>query len=88
MPFGRSGYFGPIDPSKKVPHTVTRGPGAVSARSLLDRSWTGQNDVPVLGPEDQSHDELAATIPEVIGRESATSRRRWTITRRNCPGAG
>ncbi len=61
--------FGPIDPDKKLPHTATRDTGAAAAQLLTDRSWTGQKDVPVLGPEELSYSELAAIISEVIGRE-------------------
>ena len=61
--------FGPLDPDKKVPHTATRDVGAAAARLLLDRSWTGQQDVPLLGPEDLSYNDLAAIISEVIARE-------------------
>ncbi len=64
---------GPIDPDKKLPHTATRDTGAAAARLLRDRSWTGQEDVPVLGPEELSYSELAAIISEVIGREVSYS---------------
>ncbi len=61
--------FGPLDPDKKVPHTATRDMGAAAARLLMDRSWTGQEDVPLLGPEDLSFNDVAAIISEVLGRE-------------------
>ncbi len=61
--------FGPLDPDKKVPHTATRDMAAAAARLLLDRSWTGQEDVPVLGPEDLSFNDVAAIVSEVVGRE-------------------
>ena len=61
--------FGPLDPDRKVPHTATRDMGALAARLLQDRSWTGHEDVPVLGPEDLSFNEVAAIVSEVIGRE-------------------
>ena len=60
---------GPIDPDKKLPHTATRDTGAAAARLLRDRSWTEQEDVPVLGPEELSYSDLAAIISEVIGRD-------------------
>lgn len=56
---------GPIDPDRKMPHTAARDSGAAAARLLLDRSWSGQEDVPVLGPEELSY----ADVSEVIGRE-------------------
>ena len=61
--------FGPIDPDRKVPHTATRDMAAVAVRLLRDRSWTGQSDVPVLGPEDLSFDEVAGIVSEALGRE-------------------
>jgi len=61
--------FGPLDPEKRVPHTATRDMGAAAARLLRDRSWTGQEDVPVLGPEDLSFNDIAAILSEVLGHE-------------------
>lgn len=61
--------FGPIDPHKKLPHTAARDTGAAAAKLLLDRSWSGQEDVPVLGPEELSYADLAAIVSEVIGKE-------------------
>lgn len=61
-------FFGPMDPDQKVPQVAARDIAATAARFLLDRSWTGQADVPVLGPEDISFDEVAATMAEVLGR--------------------
>ncbi len=60
---------GPIDPDKKLPHTATRDTGAAAAELLLDRSWSGQEDVPVLGPEELSYSDLAAIVSEVVGWE-------------------
>ena len=60
---------GPIAPDKKLPHTAARDTGAAAAGLLIDRSWSGQEDVPVLGPEELSYSDLAAIVSEVIGRE-------------------
>jgi uncharacterized protein YbjT (DUF2867 family) len=65
--------FGVIDPDKKLPHTATRDTGAAAAQLLRDRSWTGQEDVPVLGPEELSYNDLAAIISQVIGRQVSYS---------------
>ncbi|MEK6347357.1 MAG: NAD(P)H-binding protein [Burkholderia sp.] len=59
---------GPIDPHKKLPHTATRDAGLAAARLLLDRAWSGQQDIAVLGPEDLSYGELAAIVSDAIGR--------------------
>jgi len=65
----RGQMFGPLDPDKKVPHTAARDTGAVAADFLKDRSWTGQEDVPVLGPQELSYNDLAAIIAQAIGRD-------------------
>jgi uncharacterized protein YbjT (DUF2867 family) len=61
--------FGTIDPEMKAPTIATRDIGITSARLLADEKWTGQEEVPVLGPEDLSPNELAAIISEVTGRD-------------------
>jgi uncharacterized protein YbjT (DUF2867 family) len=61
--------LGPIAPHKKLPHTAARDIGAAAATLLIDRSWSGQEDVPVLGPEELSYADLAAIVSEGIGRE-------------------
>jgi uncharacterized protein YbjT (DUF2867 family) len=61
--------LGPIDPDRKLPHTATRDMGIAAARLLTDRSWAGQEDVAVLGPEDLSFNDIAAILSEVLGRE-------------------
>ena len=60
--------FGPIDADKKAPTTATRDMGAVAARLLADRAWTGQEELAVLGPEDLSMNDMAAIMSEVLGR--------------------
>jgi uncharacterized protein YbjT (DUF2867 family) len=44
--------FGPIRPGRRLPFTATRDRAAAAARLLNDGSWNGQDEVPVLGPED------------------------------------
>jgi uncharacterized protein YbjT (DUF2867 family) len=61
--------LGPIDPNKKLPHTAARDTGAAAAGLLIDRSWSGQEDLPVLGPEELSYGDLAAIVSEVLGWE-------------------
>ncbi len=60
---------GPIAPDKKLPHTAARDSGAAAAGLLIDRSWSGQEDVPVLGPEELSYADLAAIVSDVTGRK-------------------
>jgi uncharacterized protein YbjT (DUF2867 family) len=58
-----------VAPDGKAPTTATRDIAAVAAGLLLDRSWTGVETVPVLGPEDLSHDDMARIMSEVVGFE-------------------
>lgn len=60
--------FSPLSADRKFPTVATRDIAAVAARYLRDKSWTGQEEVPVLGPEDLTMNEVAATISEVIGK--------------------
>lgn len=61
--------FGPLGPDRKTPATATRDMGTVAARLLADKNWTGQQEVPVLGPEDLSMNDMAAISSEVLGRD-------------------
>ncbi|ETI62860.1 NmrA family transcriptional regulator [Sphingobium sp. C100] len=60
-------FFSPISGDLRLPSVATRDIAAVAARWLLDDSWTGQSDVPVLGPEDISFNEMAEIISDVLG---------------------
>lgn len=63
------GVFGsPVAPDLKLPTVATRDVAAVAGRLLLDRTWTGHADVPLLGPEDLSFDEIAGILADVLGR--------------------
>lgn len=61
-------FFGPLDPDRKDPYCSTGDIAAVAARWLLDDSWTGQEDVAVLGPEDLSCNDMARILSEVLGK--------------------
>ena len=66
----RQGVFAaPSDPDVKRPLVATRDIAASGARLLLDRSWTGQGGLAVLGPEDLSCNDMAAVMTEVLGRQ-------------------
>jgi uncharacterized protein YbjT (DUF2867 family) len=58
----------PVAGDLKAPLCATRDIAAVAARWLLDDSWTGVEEVPVLGPEDLSFEDLARILTEVLGR--------------------
>ncbi|MGW4774009.1 NmrA family NAD(P)-binding protein [Nocardia sp. NPDC004278] len=61
-------FFWPLAPDHKRPTCATRDIAAVAAELLLDDSWTGQDSVPILGPEDLSGNDMAQIMSEVLGR--------------------
>lgn len=61
-------FFAPISGDLKLPTCATRDIAAVAARLLLDDSWSGYDSVPVLGPEDLSHNDMARIMSEVLRR--------------------
>ncbi|WKA29531.1 NAD(P)H-binding protein [Bradyrhizobium roseum] len=63
----RGMFFGPIRSDRKLPFTATRDKPAAAVRLLGDDSWSGQEEVLVLGPEDLSFDDRAAIISDVVG---------------------
>ncbi|MET8231171.1 NAD(P)H-binding protein [Micromonospora sp. NPDC005298] len=60
--------YGPAAPDLSAPTVATRDIAAVAARLLRDDTWTGFEEVPVLGPEDLTQNEMAAIIADVLGR--------------------
>jgi uncharacterized protein YbjT (DUF2867 family) len=63
----RGVFVSTIRPDLKAPTCATRDIAAVAAKLLLDPSWRGTAEVPVLGPEDLSHDDMAKIMSEVLG---------------------
>ncbi|HLY19683.1 MAG TPA: NAD(P)H-binding protein [Bryobacteraceae bacterium] len=61
-------FFSPISGDRKLPACATRDIAAVAAKLLLDRSWSGQGSVPLLGPEDLSFNDMAKIMSEVLGK--------------------
>lgn len=61
-------FFSPISGAIKLPSVATRDIAATAAKYLLDDSWVGQNEVPVLGPEDISFDDMAEIMSDVLGK--------------------
>jgi uncharacterized protein YbjT (DUF2867 family) len=69
-PIKRQGvFFGPISGDRKLPTCATRDIAAVAARLLLDSSWNGHQDAPVLGPEDLSCNDMANVMSDVLGKQ-------------------
>ncbi len=68
-PIRTQGVFSAAIPGDlKLPTCATRDIAAAGTRLLLDRSWTGRGSVPVLGPEDLSHEDMARIMSEVLHR--------------------
>jgi len=61
-------FVSPISGDRKLPTCATRDIAAVAAKLLLDDSWSGRGDVPILGPEDLSFNDMAQIMAEVLGR--------------------
>ena len=61
-------FFSPISADRKIPMVATRDIAVVAATLLLDDSWSGQEDVPVLGPQDLSNNDMAQIISEVLAK--------------------
>jgi uncharacterized protein YbjT (DUF2867 family) len=61
-------FVSPSKPDLKVPFVATRDIATSGATLLLDRSWKGQGGLAVLGPEDLSCNDMAATMTEVLGK--------------------
>jgi uncharacterized protein YbjT (DUF2867 family) len=57
-----------VDADRRAPSASTSDIAAVAAGLLIDRSWTGVDSVPVLGPEDLSANDMARIMSEVLGR--------------------
>jgi uncharacterized protein YbjT (DUF2867 family) len=62
-------FFSPIAGERKLPSVATRDIAAAASRLLLDQSWSGVEEVPLLGPEDVSLNDMAEIISEVLGKE-------------------
>jgi uncharacterized protein YbjT (DUF2867 family) len=56
-----------VSPDDRHPTVATRDIAAVAARLLLDPTWTDQQELPLLGPEDLSCTEMASIASEVLG---------------------
>jgi uncharacterized protein YbjT (DUF2867 family) len=61
-------FVSPISGDRKLPTCATRDIATVAVKLLLDPSWSGQDHVPVLGPEDLSFNDTAQIMSEVLGK--------------------
>jgi uncharacterized protein YbjT (DUF2867 family) len=64
----RGMFFSPLDGDLKMPACATQDIASVAAQLLLDLSWSGQDHVPLLGPEDLSFNDMASTMSDVLGQ--------------------
>jgi uncharacterized protein YbjT (DUF2867 family) len=62
-------FFSPIDGDRKLPTVATRDIAAAASRLLLDGTWSGVGEVPLLGPEDLSFNDMAEIISAVLGTQ-------------------
>ena len=62
-------FFSPIAGDRKLPAVATHDIAATASRLLLDKSWSGVDEVPLLGPEDLSFNDMAEIISEVLGTQ-------------------
>lgn len=53
--------------SQKNPTAATCDIAAAASRLLLEREWSGQESLAVLGPEDLSYEDMAEILTEVLG---------------------
>ncbi|WP_211365719.1 NAD(P)H-binding protein [Pseudoxanthomonas suwonensis] len=61
-------FYLAIDGDRRMPSVATRDIAAVASGLLLDRRWNDSREVPVLGPEDLSSNDMARIMGEVLGR--------------------
>jgi uncharacterized protein YbjT (DUF2867 family) len=59
----------PIAGNRKLSAVATRDIAAAASRLLLDASWSGAGEVPLLGPEDLSYNDMAEIMSQVLGKE-------------------
>ncbi|GAA3524121.1 NAD(P)H-binding protein [Amycolatopsis ultiminotia] len=60
-------FYDVLSPGHRGPAAAAQDMAAIAARLLTDPSWTGTEEVPVLGPEDLSQEDLAAIATDVLG---------------------
>jgi uncharacterized protein YbjT (DUF2867 family) len=62
-------FFSPIAGDRKLPSVATSDTAAAASRLLLDKSWTGVEEIPLLGPADLSFNDMAEIMSEVLGKK-------------------
>ena len=68
-PIKSQGVFSDVPPGDlEMATCATRDIAAAAAELLADRAWSGAGEVPVLGPEDLSNNDMARIISEVLAK--------------------
>jgi uncharacterized protein YbjT (DUF2867 family) len=62
-------FFYPIAGDRKLPTVATRDIAAAASRLLRDARWSGVAEVPLLGPEDLSYDDMAEIMSQELGKD-------------------
>jgi uncharacterized protein YbjT (DUF2867 family) len=81
-------FFSPIAGDRKLPSVATRDIAAAASRLLLDENWSGVDEVPLLGPEDLSFNDMAEIISDVLGQEVRFQRTTFEAYRNRFLGFG
>lgn len=55
----------------------------IAARLLTDRSWAGQENLPLFGPDRLTPDEMEQTMSDVLGRPVAYRQTRGGLRRKH-----
>jgi uncharacterized protein YbjT (DUF2867 family) len=84
----RGVFFSPIAGDRTLPAVATRDIAATASRLLLDTSWSGVDEVPLLGPEDLSFNDMAEIISEVLGTQVRFQQTTFEVYRDRFVGAG
>ncbi len=74
-------FFSPIAGDRKLPSVATRDIAAAASRLLLDSSWSGVDEIPLLGPRTCPSTTCPRSSPRCSGRRSVSSRPRSRPTR-------
>jgi uncharacterized protein YbjT (DUF2867 family) len=86
---GSQGIFSAtIDGDRRLPFVATRDIAAQASRLLLDGGWTGVGEVPLLGPEDLSFNDMARIMSDVLGKPVRYQRIPVEAYRNRLAGAG
>jgi uncharacterized protein YbjT (DUF2867 family) len=77
-----------IDGDRKLPSVATRDIADEAARLLLDDGWSGAGEVPLLGPEDLSFNDMARIMSDVLGQPVHYQRTSIEALKTRLTGAG